>query len=142
MKIFVHLDLGIFFSADPPQLCQVGWVPSVDRHFQVSPDMFDWAQVRAQSGALKDVHRIVPMPVLHCLGSELWVMVLLEGEPSATVLSLRICFSLWKSLCYSPFSFPSTLTRMSDADKHTQSRKKMRECMHVQSKHVVCKAQI
>lgn len=40
MKIFVHLHLRIFFSADPLQLCQVGWVPSVDRHLQVSPESF------------------------------------------------------------------------------------------------------
>jgi len=50
---FAHMDLRIFSFADPLKLCQVGWGPSVDSDFQVSPEMFDWVQVRA--------------PLLHCL---------------------------------------------------------------------------
>ena len=45
--------------------------------------MFDWVQVRALAGPLRDIHRIVPKPVLRCLGCVLSVIVLLEGEPLA-----------------------------------------------------------
>lgn len=34
-------DFLLFFSVDPLKLCQVRWGPSVNRHFQVSPEMFD-----------------------------------------------------------------------------------------------------
>ena len=44
--------------------------------------MFYWVQVRALAGPLKDIQRRVPKPLLHCLGCVLWVIVLLEGEPS------------------------------------------------------------
>jgi hypothetical protein len=39
-------------------------------------------QVRALAGLLKDIQRLVPKPLLHCLGCVLGVVVLLEGEPS------------------------------------------------------------
>ena len=42
--------------------------------------MFDWVQVRALAGPLKDIQRLVPKPPLHYLGCELRVVVLLEGE--------------------------------------------------------------
>ena len=32
---------------------QTGWGLSVDSHFQISPEMFDWVQVRALAGPLK-----------------------------------------------------------------------------------------
>ena len=38
--------------------------------------MFDWVQVWALAGPLKDIHRLVPKPLLHCLGC-----VLRVGEP-------------------------------------------------------------
>ena len=76
---FAHLGLGIFL----PLLCQVGWGLSVDSHFQVSPKIFDWVQVRALAGPLKDIHRVFPKALLRCLGRVLRVIVLLEGEPSA-----------------------------------------------------------
>ena len=44
--------------------------------------MFDWVQVRALAGPLKDIQRLVPKPLLCCLGCVLRVIVLLEGEPS------------------------------------------------------------
>ena len=34
------------------------------------------------AGTLKDIQRLVPEPVLHFLDCVLWVVVLLEGEPS------------------------------------------------------------
>ena len=50
-------------------------------YFQVSPEMFDRVQVQALASPLKDIQRLVPKPLLHCLGCVLSV-VLLEGEPS------------------------------------------------------------
>ena len=61
-------------------LCQVGWRLSVDSHFQVCLEMFDWVQVRLLARPLKD---FVPKLLLHCLGCVLRVSVLLQGEPSA-----------------------------------------------------------
>ena len=51
--------------------------------------MFDRIQVRALAWLLKDIHRLVPKPLLCCLGCVLRVAVLLEGEPlpQAEVLS-------------------------------------------------------
>ena len=50
-------------------------------YFQVSPEMFDRLQVQALAGSLKDVQRLVPEPLLCCLGCVLTVIVLLEGKP-------------------------------------------------------------
>ena len=71
-----------FFSADPLKICQVGWGASMHNYFQVSPEMFDWVQVWALAGPLKDIQRLVPNPLLRCFGCVLRVVVLLEGEPS------------------------------------------------------------
>ena len=38
-------------------------------------------QVRALVGPLKDIHRLVPKPLLRCLGCVLRVVVPFEGEP-------------------------------------------------------------
>ena len=43
--------------------------------------MFDRVQVRALAGPLTDIQRLVPEPLLRCLGCVLRVFVLLEGEP-------------------------------------------------------------
>ena len=61
--------------------------------------MFDRVQVRAQAGPLKDIQRLVPKPLMHCLGCVLSVVVLLKGEPSpqSEVLS---------TLYIAPFIFP------------------------------------
>ena len=40
--------------------------------------MLDWGL----AGPLKDIQRLVPKPLLHCLGCELRFIVLLENEPS------------------------------------------------------------
>ena len=45
--------------------------------------MFDQVQVRALAGPLKDIQRLVPKPLLRCLGCVLRVIVLLEGDPSS-----------------------------------------------------------
>ncbi len=45
--------------------------------------MSDWFQVPALDGPLEDVHRVVPKPLLHCLGCVRRVIVMLEGELSA-----------------------------------------------------------
>ena len=42
--------------------------------------MFDWVQVRALAGPLKDIYIVVPKPLLHCLGCMLRVIFLLEME--------------------------------------------------------------
>jgi hypothetical protein len=78
------------YSADPLKLCQVGWGASLHRYFQVSPEMFDQVQVQALVGPLNDIQRLVPKPVLCCLGCVLRVVVLLEGEPlpQSAVLSV------------------------------------------------------
>jgi hypothetical protein len=41
--------------------------------------MFD--RVRSLAEPLKDIQRLVPKPLLYCLGCVLRVIVLLEGEP-------------------------------------------------------------
>ena len=85
------------FSADSLKLCQVGHVPSVDSHFKVSPEMFDWVQVRALARPFKD--RAVPNPLLWCLGCVLRIIVMLVNfHPSLRSWELYT------------FSFPSTLT--------------------------------
>ena len=43
--------------------------------------MFDWVQVWALTEPLKDIQRLVPKPLLHCVGCVLRVVVLLEVEP-------------------------------------------------------------
>ena len=102
----------LFFSADPLKLCQVRWALWVDSHFQISPEMFDWVQVRALAGPLKDIQGVVPKPLLRCLGCMLKVIVLLEGEPLAQceALSTLDPVLLRISLYFAPFSFPSTVT--------------------------------
>ena len=62
-------------------LCQVGWGALLHSYFQGSPEMFDWVQVRALAGPLMDIQRLVPKPLLGCLGCVLKDGVLLEGEP-------------------------------------------------------------
>ena len=58
-------------------------------YFQASPEMFGRVQVRVLAGPLKDIQRLVPKPLLRCLGGVLGVVVLLEGEhwPQSEVLS-------------------------------------------------------
>jgi hypothetical protein len=72
-----------FFSSDPLKLCQVGWGALLHRNSQVCPEMFDRVQVGALAGPLENIQRLVPKPLLCCLGCVLRVVVLSEGEPSS-----------------------------------------------------------
>ena len=67
----------------------------MDSHFQVSPEMFDWVQIRALAGPLKDIHRFVPKTLQLCLGSVL--RITLEGEPltRSEVLSVLADYYVW-----------------------------------------------
>ena len=52
---FARLGFGDFlpfFSTDLLKLFQAGWRPSVNSHFQFSPEMFDWFKVKVLDGAL------------------------------------------------------------------------------------------
>ena len=51
--------------------------------------MFDRFQVWALAGPLKDISRLAPKPLLHCLGSVFRVVILLEGAPSPQAEVLR-----------------------------------------------------
>ena len=104
-----------FFSADPLKVCEVGWGPSVHSHFQVSPEISDWVQVRALTWQLKDIHRVVPKPLLRCLGCVLRVIVLLEGKPLAEseVLSTHLSTGIgqvMRGACFPPDMTPSGLS--------------------------------
>ena len=85
-----HLYLGLFlsfFSADPFKLCQVGWAVLLHNYFQVSPEMFDRVEILVLAGPLKDIQRLVPKPLLGCLGCVLTVVVQLEGEHCSSLKS-------------------------------------------------------
>jgi hypothetical protein len=96
------------FSVYPLKLCQVGWGASMHSYFQVSPEMFDRVQVRTLARPLNNIQRLVPKPLLRCVGCELRVVVLLEGEhsPQFKVLSaleqvsskITVLFSIHLSL--------------------------------------------
>ena len=49
---------------------------SLHSYFQIYPEMFNL------TGPLKDIQRLVPKPLLCCLGCAFRIIVLLEGEPS------------------------------------------------------------
>jgi len=52
----------------------------MDRHFQVSPEMFDWVQVRALAGPLTELFISYSYIVLAVFRNR--VIVLLEGNGS------------------------------------------------------------
>ena len=70
--------------------------------------MFDRVQVRALADPLKDIQRLVPKPLLHCLGCVLRGIVLLEGElsPQSEVLSALEQVITYVSLYFALFIFP------------------------------------
>ena len=59
------------------------WPITSANHVYVTNKMwFDRVPVCALAGPLKDIQRLVPKPLLRCLGCVIRVVVLLEGEPS------------------------------------------------------------
>ena len=96
-------------------------------YFQVSPEMLDWVQIRALAGPLKDIHKLVPKPLLCCLGCVFRIVVLMEGErsPQCVILSSleQVWFSSMIFLYFVPFIFPSILTilSVSATQKHPDS---------------------
>ena len=79
-----------------------GWMGSIAAQLvQVSSEMFDWVQVRALAGPLKNIQRLVLKPLLGCLGCVLRVVVLLEGEssPQSEVLNALVQVFHQGSLC-------------------------------------------
>ena len=87
--------------------------------------MLDRVQVRALAGPLKDIQRLVPKPLLRCLGCVLKVIVQLEGEPSrqSEVLSALEQVFIKDLSVISSFIFPSILTSLPvpAAEKHPHS---------------------
>ena len=119
-----HLFLGsfpTFFFAETLRLHQVGWEASVYSHFQISPEMLNRVQIWALAGLLEDIHRVVLKPLLCYLGCVLWVVVLLEDEPSPRALWSRLSSRM--SLYFLHSYFPSTLTSLPvpAAEKHPHS---------------------
>ena len=83
--------------------------------------MLNWVQVRALTGPLKDLQKLVPKPLLHCLGCVLSIVVLLEGEPSPQSEFLSALEQVFiKDLSVLPFIFLSILTCLPvpAAEKH------------------------
>ena len=114
MTSFAHLDLGILCHS-PLQILSSSVKldrPLMDSHCQISPEKFDWVQVKALAGPLKDIHRVLPKLLLCRLGCVLRVIVLLEGEPSAKndVWVVWTTFS-WRTtlLCSIHLSFSRSL---------------------------------
>jgi hypothetical protein len=83
--------------------------------------MFDLVQVRALAGPLKDIQRLVPKPLLHCLGCVLRVVALLLCEPLAQseVLSAleQVFIKHLAVLCSVHFSLKPSLP-VHAAEKH------------------------
>ncbi len=72
--------------------------------------MSDWFQVSALAGPVEDVHRVIPKPLLHCLGCGLWLSFWnVNFQPSLRFWALWTRFWLRISQCLVAFSFPSSL---------------------------------
>jgi hypothetical protein len=110
-----------FFSADPLKLSQVGWGALLHSYiFLGFSRSLDRVQVRALAWTLKDIQRLVPKPLLCCLGCVLRVVVLLEGEPSPqsedlsalkqNLVSLDAFFCKLQAGCHVPFTEESLLS--------------------------------
>ncbi len=82
MTRFAHQHLAIICHLSPHLFnsqALSGWM-GADAHFQVSPEIFDWVQVQAVAGPLKDIHTALCISHSCCV---LRVTVLLEGKHSA-----------------------------------------------------------
>lgn len=62
------VDILSFLSADPLNLCQVGW-----GHCQVCLEMFSWVYIRVLAGPLQDIHS--------CFGTVMRIIMFLEVDP-------------------------------------------------------------
>jgi hypothetical protein len=86
--------------------------------------MFDRVQVRALAGPLKDIQRLVPKPLLCCLGCVLGVVVRLEGEPLPQSEVLSDLEQVFTTLYFATFIFPSILTSLpvpaAEQDPHSR----------------------
>ena len=84
--------------------------------------MFDWVQVRALAGPLKGILRLVPKPLLYCLGCVLRAVVLLEGEPlpQSEVLSAleQVFIKDLSVLCSVHLSFDPSFCRWKTSLQH------------------------
>ena len=87
-RVFLGMRLQAWhiciFRVSPILLCRSsqalsGWMGSVAA--QLFSGLSRDVQVRALAGPLKDIQRLVPKPLLGCLGCVLRVVVLMEGEP-------------------------------------------------------------
>ena len=81
--------------------------------------MFNWIQVWALAGPLKDMHRLSLKPLLCSLGCVLWVVVMLEGKPFPQ-FEVQSSFSSRISVYLAAFIFPSIRTSrlVPAAEKH------------------------
>ena len=80
-------------------------------------------QIWALAGPLKDIHIVVLKPLLCYLGSVLWVVVLLEDEPSPqSEVQSALKHGIIKDVS-AALIFPSTLTSLPvpAAEKHPHS---------------------
>ena len=85
--------------------------------------MFDRVQLRALAGPLKDIQRLVPKPLLPCLGCVLRFVVVLEDEPSPQSEVLSALEHIFIKDLSVLFIIPSILTSLPvpAAEKHTHS---------------------
>jgi hypothetical protein len=79
-EITASIFLGMMLQAWHTSQALLGWMGSVA--VQLFSGLSRDVQVWALAGPLKDIQRLVPKPLLLCLGCVLRVLVLLEGEPS------------------------------------------------------------
>ena len=135
---FAHLDLGIFCCSSLQILSSSVRLDGVCQwtHFLRSPEMLNWVEVRALAGPIKDIHtqEVVPKPLLHGLGCVLWVIVLLEGEPSAQseVLNALDQDFIKDGSLFSVCRFSSTLTTLPvpATEKHPQQHDAATTMLH------------
>ena len=121
INLFIHLS---FRQGGDWTFCCVVWAkkPLYKIKYITIPIQFDWVQIRALAGPLKDIQIHIPKPLLCCIGHVLRVVVLLEGEPSlqSEVLSR---FSSRISPYFALFNFHLILTSLPvpAAEKHPHS---------------------
>ena len=96
--------------------------------------MFDRFQVRALAGPLMDIQRLVPKPLMRCLGCVLKVIVLLEGEPlpqSEVLSALEQVSSRISLVLKFIFAYNTTSIPVPPAEKHTHSMMLPPQCFTV-----------